>query len=305
MTKKKILVAYYSQSGQLKNILDRFISPFEDEVNYEIFFHQIKPQIDYPFPWTSETFFDTFPESVLEEGCELKEFPPHLIQKYDMIILGLQVWYLSPSIPITAFLKSSAFKQIAKDTPLITVNACRNMWFMAHRSIRTYIEEAKANYTGHLVLFDKVNNLISVITIMYWAFTGKKDQKWGVFPKPGVSDADIENTALYGQLLLENWKNDKLDKLQEVFVENKGVEVIPHLMSMEHKAKRIFKIWTKIVRKKGGAGNPKRKIRLIAFKYYLLFMIFIISPIATLIFYLTYPLFYKRIRKSIRFFQSV
>lgn len=303
--KKKILVAYYSQSGQLKQILDRFLSPFDDEADYELFYHQIKPKNDYPFPWTSEAFFDVFPESVLEEGCELEDFPPQLLQNYDMVILALQVWYLSPSIPITAFLKSTAFKQIAKETPVITINACRNMWFMAHKSIRNYIDEAKAKYTGHLVLFDKENNLISVITIMYWAFTGKKDQKWGLFPKPGVSDIDIKNATVYGHLLLAYWKSNSLDKLQEAYVENKGVEILPHLMSMEHKAKRIFKIWTKIVRKKGGPGNPKRKMRLVAFKYYLLFMIFIISPIATLIFYITYPLFYKRIKKNIKFYQSV
>lgn len=305
MDKKKVLVAYYTQSGQLKEILDRFVSPFKSDDSYEFYYHQIQPVHDYPFPWTSDQFFDVFPESVTEMACELKPMPADLKQKYDLIILGLQVWYLSPSIPITAFLQSEDFKSIANNTPLITINACRNMWFMAQRSIKNYIQQAKAKYTGHVVLFDKVNNLTSVITIMYWAFTGRKDQMWGIWPKPGISDQDILGSSRYGYILKKEWEADKLSQVQEEFLKNDGVLVLPHLMSMEHKAKRIFKIWTQFVLKKGMAGDPKRVKRLRLFKYYLLFMIYLLSPIATVVFYLSYPLFYFRIKKNIKFYQSV
>ncbi len=301
---KKVLVAYYSQSGQIKEIIDSFLKPFGSDESYEFYFHKIKPVKDYPFPWSSEQFIDAFPEAVLETGCELQAFPKELKMQYDLIILGLQVWYLSPSIPITAFLKSDDFKGLAAHTPIITVNACRNMWFMAHRSIRSYIEQAKAKYIGHLVFFDKVNNLVSVITIMHWALTARKDKKWGFLPIPGVSENDIIGSEKYGQILKENWEAAQLDTLQDDFIKNKGVIVLPHLMSMEHKAKRIFKIWTSFVTKKGGPENPARMRRLKMFKYYLLFMIYLISPIATLIFYLTYPLFFSRIKKQISYYKS-
>lgn len=302
---KKILVTYYSQSGQIREIIDSFLKPFENNESYELYFHEIKPVNTYPFPWTSQQFFDTFPESVLETGCELIPVPDKLKMQYDLVILGLQIWYLSPSIPIAAFLQSDDFKEIVRDTPLITINGCRNMWFMAQRSIKSYIEEARAKYTGHLVLFDKVSNLISVITIMHWAFTAKKDKKWGIFPKPGISDEDISGAEKYGHILNEKWEKNELNSLQTEFVKNGGVQVLPHLMSMEHKAKRIFKIWTAFVTKKGGSGSPQRQGRLRLFKYYLLFMIYLISPIATLMFYVSYPLFYKKIRKQIKYYQSV
>lgn len=305
MEKKKILLAYYSQSGQIKEILDQFVSPLSSDGNYEFFYHQIKPVNDYPFPWSSHQFFDAFPESVTEVGCELKPMPADLKQKYDLVVLGLQVWYLSPSIPIAAFLKSDDFKSVATNTPIITINGCRNMWYMAQRSIKKYVQESKAKYTGHLVFFDKVNNLTSVITIMYWAFTARKDKKWGVFPKPGISDKDISESSKYGTILKDKWETDDLDHVQEEFIKNKGVIVLPHLMSMEHKAKRIFKIWTKFVLKKGKAADPNRAGRLRLFKYYLLFMIYFLSPIATVVFYLTYPLFYSQIRKNIKFYKSV
>ena len=301
---KKILIAYYTQSGQIKEILDQYILPFKDDNNYELFYHQIKPVNDYPFPWTSEQFFDAFPEAVTEVGCELQPMAKELIQEYDLVILGLQVWYLSPSIPVTAFLQSNDFKSIVKNTSVITINGCRNMWFMAHRSIVGYLEEAQANHKGHLVLYDKVNNLTSVITIMYWAFNARKNKMWGIFPLPGISDEDIKGAKLYGEQLKELWSQDKLDDLQKLYIKSNGVIVQPHMMSMEHKAKRIFKIWTSFVLKKGGPEDPRRKFRLVLYKYYLLFMIYLLSPIATVVFYLTYPLFYKRIGKNIRWYQG-
>jgi len=302
---KKILVAYYTQSGQIKDILDQYLKPFNDDSEYKLFFHQIKPLKDYPFPWTSNQFFDVFPEAVTEVGCDLHNMPKELIQSYDLIILGVQVWYLSPSIPITAFLQSEDFKSIAKNTSVVTINGCRNMWFMAHRSIVSYLEKSQAKHIGHLVLFDKVNNLISVITVMYWAFNAKKDKMWGIFPSPGISEDDIMGAELYGEQLKALWNKDKLDELQKLYIKSDGVIVLPHLMSMEHKAKRIFKIWTKFVLKKGGPENPRRKFRLALFKYYLLFMIYLLSPVATVVFYLTYPLFYKRIGKKIRSYQEL
>lgn len=305
MEKKKILIAFYTQSGQVNDILSKMISPFEKDQNYELFYHEIKPVHAFPFPWSSDEFFDAFPESVLETGCPLVPMRKELLQSYDFIILGWQTWYLSPSIPITGFLKSDGFKQVAKNTPIITINACRNMWFMAHRSVLQYLKEAKAQLKGHLVLFDKHNNLVSVMTIMHWAFTARKDKKWGFLPKPGISDHDIEGAVKYGKIWKQYWENNQLEFLQQAFVKADGVIVQPHLMSMEHKAKRIFKIWTAFVLKKGAAGNPDRINRVRLFKYYLLFMIYFISPIATLIFYLTYPLFFSRIRKNIEFYQSV
>ena len=302
---KKILIVYYTQSGQVKEVLDEFILPFVGDEEYELFYHQIKPVNNFPFPWSSELFFDAFPESVTEAGCELQAMPLDLKQNYDLIVLGLQVWYLSPSIPITAFLQSDDFKEIANDTNLITINACRNMWTQSQEVVVKHIKKAKANYIGHLVLFDRTNNFSSVLTIMYWAFTGKKDQMWGFMPKPGVSDKDIKGVLTYGKMLKEHWQNNQLKDLQSAYIKSNATIIKPYLMSMEQKGKRIFKIWSKVILKKGGPGNSKRVFSLKLFKYYLLIMIYLVSPIVTLGFFITYPLFYRRIQRKINKYQSV
>ena len=53
-------------------------------------------------------------------------------EQFDLVILAYQVWYLAPSGPITAFLKSEAGRRLLHGRPVVTVIACRNMWL--HRA---------------------------------------------------------------------------------------------------------------------------------------------------------------------------
>ena len=306
MNKQKILVVHYSQSGQLTEIIQNFIRTFKSKPGvYELFFHTIKPEPEFPFPWTSERFYDAFPESVTETPVKLNLLPEVLKQRYDLIILGYQVWYLSPSIPISSFLQSNDFKSIAKGTPIFSINGCRNMWYKAYDSIINSIKSVNGNPIGHIVLFDKAQNLISVVTIIYWMLSGKKDKYLGLFPKPGISDKDIFEAEKYGQILEENFITNKLDNVQISIIKAGGVEVIPHLMSMEKKAKRIFQLWASFVQKKGVPQNPARRFRLKLFKYYLLFMIYFVSTIAMLLYYLFYPINAKKIKRNIKHFQGL
>lgn len=306
MTKKKILVVYYSQSGQLGEILENFIRPFQAKPElYDLFFHTIEPEPKFNFPWTSEAFYDAFPESVTETPVKLNAIPGELKQDYDLIILGYQVWYLSPSIPISSFLQFDDYKEIAGGTPVFSINGCRNMWYQAYNSVTKFIQDAGGTHIGHIVLFDKVQNLISVVTIIYWMLSGKKDEYLGFFPKPGISEKDIQGSEKHGRILESYFTKDKLDEAQIEIVYEGGVKVLPHMMSMEKKAKRIFQIWASFVQKKGGPQDPARRFRLKLFKYYLLFMIYFVSTIAMLLFYLFYPINARKIKRNIKHFQGL
>ena len=68
---KKVLVLYYSQSGQLRSVVDSFISKLEDE-EVLVEKREIEPLENYPYPWNFYRFADEFPEAVLEEGCKIK-----------------------------------------------------------------------------------------------------------------------------------------------------------------------------------------------------------------------------------------
>lgn len=302
---KQVLVVTYSQSGQLDSIVQNIIHELEQDKNIHMDFETLIPDPLFPFPWTDLSFWDAMPESVRKIPSNLKPllFDPN--KKYDLIILGYPIWFLSPPIPLTSFLKSEEAKKVMAGTPILTVIGARNMWVSAQEDIKRMIVANDGQLKGNIALRDRHQNLLSVITIIYWMMTGKKDNYLGLFPKPGISAADIQQATKFGAPIKEVLLSGIFDKLQQELCQLGSVELSPDITSIERKAKRIFYFWSGFILKKGGPGSKARVGRLKMFKWYLLFVIFAVSPIASLVFYLTYPLFYRKIRKNMAYFKGV
>jgi hypothetical protein len=289
---KHILVVYYSQSGQLKEIARNFAQPFTAQ-GHDVEFLEIKPVKPFDFPWTGERFFDAFPESVLGIPAELHT-PFFKRENYDLIILAYQPWYLSPGIPFNSFLQHPEFVRRAKNTPVITLIGARNMWIMAQEKVKVRLSDIGAKLVGNVVLTDRHTNLVSAITIQYWMFTGKKDRFLGFFPRPGVSGKDIASASHFGEIAGPAVTNASYDQLQEQFIEAKAVEVKPILLFVESRGAMLFKIWASlIIRKKN------RKLWLRIFKYYLVVALFVVSPLVILIYIIILrPVLFNKIRKE-------
>lgn len=269
---KKILVIYYSQSGQLTDITDSLTTPLIEAGNSV---EKVCVQVanDYPFPWTGKAFFSVMPDCVKEVPTELKPFRLKET-RYDLVILGYQAWFLSPSIPVNSILLHPAVRAVLKDTPVVAITGARNMWISAMQRVKAILKDSGAKLVGHIALVDKHHNFISFITIFYWMFKGKKGRWLNLFPKPGVSDEDITGTAAYGATIQKYLGRDNWDGMQDELLEQKAVVVKYNLMFIESKAKRIFGIWANIIAKK-----KKKTAWLVAFKYYLLIALFIAAPI--------------------------
>jgi hypothetical protein len=269
---KKVLAVYYTQSGQLGEIIDSFTSPLIEK-GATVEKVQIKPVADYAFPWTGKRFFSVMPDCVLGVPAELE--PIVLKEKsYDLIILGYQPWFLSPSIPSNSLLSNSVFKEILKDTPVITISAARNMWLNAFDRIRKKLNEAGANLVGNIALIDKHPNPVSFITIFYWMLSGKKERYLNIFPKPGVAQEDISDTVQFGRTVASHLVNGQWQGLQVKLLEQKAVEINYNLLFIEGKAKYIFAAWAKFISKR-----KNKTPWLSAFKYYLFIALFLGAPV--------------------------
>ncbi len=295
---KSILAIHYSQSGQLSKIMERFCAPMEaaghkvEHVRIELADQEL-----FAFPWNQERFFSVMPDSVLGRPTELKPFS-FKQEKYDLVILGYQPWYLSPSIPTTSILKDERLKTILKGANVVTVIGARNMWLNAQEKIKSLLTEARANLVGNVALVDHNPNLISAITIQYWMFTGRKDEWLGIFPKPGISEHTINGSVLFGEILSRNLENVDLQNLQAELVEHKAVEVQTNLMFIEGRAGRLFQLWATFISKR-----KNKKAWLKVFKYYLLVALFIIAPPILLINMLLFrPLLGKQIARKKRYY---
>ncbi len=269
---KKVLVIYYSQSGQLGEIINNLTAPIAASEN-TVEIVRVKPATEYPFPWNSKSFFAQMPDCVLSVPTQLQPFI--LKEKaYDLIIFGYQAWFLSPSIPSISILNNSSIKAVIKNCPVITVTGARNMWLSAMDTIRNFLKVAEANHVGNIALVDKNPNLISFVTIQYWMFTGKRDKYLNIFPKPGVAEEDIQNCKIFGNTITKYLANNNFEGMQAELINQKAVEVKYSLMFIESKAKKIFTIWANFISK-----QKNKTAWLVAFKYYLIIALLLVAPI--------------------------
>jgi len=299
---KNVLVIYYTQSGQLESIAKNIAKPFlnSDEIN--ITFHEIQLEKPFPFPWNKDSFFDAFPESFLQIPTALKPVPEEILNtKFDLVLFHYQVWYLSPSIPINSFLKSEDAKKILNNTPVITISGSRNMWIMAQEKIKVLLRKANANLVGNVALVDRVGNLISVITIVEWMFSGVKKKYLGIFPLPGVSEKDIQESSQFGEIMLDSLQQNNLAQLQPKLVDAGAVKISSYLVTVDKTANKIFNKWSNIIYK----NQKNRKQLLKVFNVYLFLAIWLISPIVYILHLITYPLKLKSIKKETQYYQGV
>ncbi|MDR0537998.1 MAG: hypothetical protein LBH04_08180 [Tannerellaceae bacterium] len=278
------------------NILNSICSPLSENGN-QIVFKEIRPVTPFPFPWTADLFFDAFPESRMGIACPVDVHGLDDAGDAELIIVGYPVWFLAPAIPIHAFFQNESVKRYLQGKSLITVCGCRNMWSMAQKRMSDYIAEAGAKWIGSIVLQDRHHNLVSAVSTVRWLIGGRKERST-LFPEAGVAQRDIDNAAIFGQIISTAIKQGSLDNLQNALMKNGAIRYKPNMVFVENAGYRIFGIWSKIILKTT-AGRPRRRHLLLKlFKYYLYIVLFAISPIGLLIFHLARPLLQKSIRRN-------
>lgn len=299
---KRVLVIGYTQSGQLRRVLESLTAPLRAAPDVSVVTEELQPDPPYPFPWPSLQFFDVFPESVRGVPCRLKPLSEAARGEFDLVILGYQVWYLAPSIPVWSFLKSPDARALLQGRPVVTVIACRNMWLMAHERMRAALAELGARLVGNIALADRAPNWVSVVTIVLWMFSGRKERRWGVLPPPGVSDAEIAGAAGFGDEILAELRGPEPGGLQERLVQRGAVRLVPHLLLQERTASRAFRRWAALINALGGAGDPRRRPLLRLFQFCLGLAIMLLSPPLILAYYAALPFRTRRVQAEIRHF---
>ena len=104
----------------MTDIVNALVAPLEKSSNVQVTKEILQPDPPYPFPWSFFSFFNAFPESVGLIPPKLKKLAVDPHTDFDLIILSYQTWFLSPSLPMTAFLKSEEARLLLKNRPVIT-----------------------------------------------------------------------------------------------------------------------------------------------------------------------------------------
>jgi len=275
---KRVLAIYFSQTGQLEKVLHAMLEPLHQKNGIELTLLPLQSSENFTFPWSFFRFFDAFPESVYGDAPPNIPFTLPDPSSYDLIIIGYQPWFLSPSLPISAFMQSEQAREILKGKPVITVIACRNMWIEAQKTMKELLVSCEARLIDNVVLSDQSGPLESFITTPRWMLTGKKNKFWGL-SAAGISDEAIQKSRRFGEAIVKGLEEDREFKNEPLLKNLGAVRVDPRFITSEKIGKRSFRIWGKWVRAFGKRGSWRRRPILVLYTMFLIALIVSVVPL--------------------------
>lgn len=278
---KRVLVIGYSQSGQLARIAERVLAPLRATADIAVRVETLRPLQPYPFPWTLLCFFDAFPEAAHLVPPALAPLTLQGDEDFDLVILPYQVWFLAPSLPITAFLKHPLAPKLLAGKPVVTLIACRNMWMLAQDKMQHMLSDCGARLIDNVVLTDPSPTLVTLLTTPWWLLTGKK--RLLAFPEAGIDAASVAASERFGHALRDALRQDGERGPGPLLQGLKACEVNPRLLVSERAGTRSFYLWGKLLRAAGGPQAAARKPLLLLYVVFLVLLIVSVVPLSLLL----------------------
>ena len=298
---RQVLIVHFSQTGQLDRLAQSVCEPLQRCSDIQLDFLQLQPAQPYPFPWPFLDFFRIFPETVLMRPQPLLPLAVDASKRYDLVILAYQVWFLSPSQPMTAFLASPEAVQLLKGTPVVTLIGCRNMWLMAQEKVKSRLTELGARLVDNIALTDACGTAASFLATPLWLFTGRqKPYSW--VPRAGIDEAEIAAASRFGQAMVQRLTADSLPIEQPMLSGLGAVKIDEKLIASEKVGNRSFQLWSRLLAALGPQQSRRRSAGLVVYILFLLCLIVTVVPLSALLKKLLAPLSKARTQREKAYF---
>jgi hypothetical protein len=302
---KRVLVVYYSQTGQLGEIVDSMLAPLRASTEFDVTVAQLKPIRPYAFPWSFWGFFNTFPECIYDDPEPIQPLALADDAAFDLVILAYQVWFISPSLPTTAFLQSAQAQQLLHAKPVITVIGCRNMWLMAQERVKARLQQLGAHLIDNVALTDRTHGAKTVVTTPLWLLSGNKGPYLGgLLPAAGVWQSDIRDAARFGKVIATEFPQRDANDTRPLFWGMRAVVIHPGLISSEQIVQRSFRLWGALLRACGKPSSPLRRLVLALYVVFLVAMLLTVVPVVFVLKTLLSPLTRKRVVTQRQYFAA-
>ena len=248
----RAVVYLYTQTGQLREVADALTAPLAER-GWHIRWVDVQPRAAFPFPWPVRRFFGVFPASVDPDGLvELVE----PVSGFDsaaeeLVILAYQVWYLAPSLPIRSLLK--AHPGAFRDRRVVSVIACRNMWYSAAIEVCGLLRSAGARSVEVVAATDTRNQAVTFVTTLRWLLTGRREP-FLRFGRAGVGADELERITGVGERIAESQECPQ-----------DAAPIVPTLAAADLLAGKVFRRWGAKVRSSRRLGAPAQAVSLAIF----------------------------------------
>ena len=281
---KRVLFISYSQTGQLASVVASVAAPLVSSPSIEVVMETLEPEEPYPFPWPFLEFFDTFPETVHGAPKPLKPLRVSSDEPFDLVVLAYQVWFLSPSQPIAAFLKSPEALRLLSGRPVMTLIACRNMWLMAQDNVREKLRALGAHHIDNVALTDRAHSAATFVSTPLWMLTGRRGPfLGGAVPAAGIDAADIEAARRFGVAIAAGLPTLDPAHPRCLLAGLGAVKINENLIASERIGLRSFRIWGRLLMALGPPGSAPRRAVLCLYIVFLVLMILTVAPLTAMI----------------------
>jgi hypothetical protein len=298
---RQVLIVHFSQTGQLDRLTQSVCAPLQQRGDIQLDFLQLQPAQPYPFPWPFLDFFRIFPETVLMRPQPLLPLAVDAQKRYDLVILAYQVWFLSPSQPMTAFLASPEAAQLLKGTPVVTLIGCRNMWLMAQEKLKAKLAELDARLVDNIALTDACGTAASFLSTPLWLFTGRqKPYSW--VPRAGIDEAEMAAASRFGEAMGQRLSADNRPIERPMLSGLGAVRIDEKLIGSEKVGNRSFQLWSRLLIALGPQQSRRRAAGLLVYIVFLLCLIVTVVPLSALLKKLLAPLFKERTQREKAYF---
>lgn len=273
---KPVLVIGWSHSGQARRAAESFTRPLVD-AGHEVVFVDIEPTQAYPFPWNVRGFFSLFPESVLIRPAPINAL---IIPERDwgLIILASQVWFLSPSQPIAAFLLSPAAKVLA-GRRVLTLVTCRNMWIRGWRRTVELVVKAGGIVTDRVISTHAGSPMASYFSTLGWMLTGRRDAIKAL-PAAGIDEAGYGRLTALGTVVAQ-----RLETTEGALLADQDTASVAHLHAFGEQfvGAAMFPWMASIIATLSAPGSALRGVFAWAMLAFVLSALFSLAPTFALV----------------------
>lgn len=302
---KRVLFVSYSQTGQLAAVVQSVAAPLTASPSVEVVFETLDPMEPYPFPWPFLQFFNTFPETVHDMPRPLKPLRVGAGERFDLIVLAYQVWFLSPSQPMAAFLQSPQAVRLLRGRPVITLIACRNMWLMAQETVKQRLHALGAHLIDNVVLTDRAHSAATFISTPLWMLTGRRGPfLGGVVPAAGIDAADIAAARRFGAAIEAGLPALDAAPPHALLKGLGAVKIDERLIASERIGYRSFRFWGRLLLILGESSSLLRRIMLCFYIVFLATMILTVAPVSAVIKRFLGPWMRQRIARQRAYFAA-
>jgi hypothetical protein len=302
---RRVLLVSYSQTGQLASVAQSVAGPLAASEAVKLSIETLTPVDPYPFPWPFLSFFDTFPETVYARPRPLAPLSIPADASFDLIILAYQVWFLSPSQPMTAFLQSDEARRLLRGKPVITVIACRNMWLMAQETVKSRLAAIGAHLIDNVVLTDRAHSAATFISTPLWMLTGRRGPFLnGLVPAAGIDPGDVAAASRFGDAIVHGLPALDAAHPRSLLTGLGAVKVDERLIASERIGHRSFRIWGRLLMALGPPGSWMRRFVLCLYVAFLATMILTVAPVTAAIKRLFAPWTRERIARQRAYFAA-